>query len=290
MELQRRMESGQESAGSLVEKYLARIEALDSRGPALRHVLEINPDARRIAEALDAERKARRRARPAARHPGADQGQHRHGRPDDDHRRVARARRIDPAAGRVRRAAGCARPARSSSARPTSASGPTSARRTPRAGGAAAAASAATPTRWTATRRARARAPAARSPPAARPSASARRRTARSSRRRTTAALVGIKPTLGLVSRTGIIPIAHSQDTAGPMARTVDGRGHPARRARGRRPRDPVTQRGGDRGSADYTQFLDPDGPEGRAHRRPAQGALRQSAHADRWSRRRSPR
>src|SRR6185503_20102836 len=34
-------------------------------------------------------------------------------------------------------------------------------------------------------------------------------------------ALVGIKPTLGLVSRAGIIPIAHSQDTAGPMARTV---------------------------------------------------------------------
>src|SRR5262249_16741096 len=34
-------------------------------------------------------------------------------------------------------------------------------------------------------------------------------------------ALVGIKPTLGLVSRTGIVPIAHSQDTAGPMARTV---------------------------------------------------------------------
>src|SRR6185436_17231003 len=33
--------------------------------------------------------------------------------------------------------------------------------------------------------------------------------------------IVGIKPTLGLVSRTGIVPIAHSQDTAGPMARTV---------------------------------------------------------------------
>src|SRR5205085_4200743 len=33
--------------------------------------------------------------------------------------------------------------------------------------------------------------------------------------------LVGIKPTLGLVGRSGIIPIAHSQDTAGPMARTV---------------------------------------------------------------------
>src|SRR5205814_10468193 len=34
--------------------------------------------------------------------------------------------------------------------------------------------------------------------------------------------LVGIKPTVGLVSRTGIIPISHSQDTAGPMARTVE--------------------------------------------------------------------
>src|SRR6266853_933885 len=33
--------------------------------------------------------------------------------------------------------------------------------------------------------------------------------------------IVGIKPTLGLVSRSGVIPIAHSQDTAGPMARTV---------------------------------------------------------------------
>ena len=33
--------------------------------------------------------------------------------------------------------------------------------------------------------------------------------------------MVGIKPTLGLVSRSGIIPIAHSQDTAGPMTRTV---------------------------------------------------------------------
>jgi amidase len=34
--------------------------------------------------------------------------------------------------------------------------------------------------------------------------------------------IVGMKPTLGLISRTGIIPIAHSQDTAGPMARTVE--------------------------------------------------------------------
>src|SRR5205807_4596942 len=37
----------------------------------------------------------------------------------------------------------------------------------------------------------------------------------------TACGIVGIKPTVGLVSRTGVIPIAHSQDTAGPMARTV---------------------------------------------------------------------
>ena len=42
--------------------------------------------------------------------------------------------------------------------------------------------------------------------------------------------LVGLKPTVGLVAQQGIIPIAFSQDTAGPMARTADGRRHPARR------------------------------------------------------------
>jgi amidase len=55
--------------------------------------------------------------------------------------------------------------------------------------------------------------------------------------------LVGIKPTLGLVSRSGIIPIAHSQDTAGPMTRTVGPQGrtdrHRAEVLRSRRARGP---------------------------------------------------
>ena len=77
-------------------------------------------------------------------------------------------------------------------------------------------------------------------------------------------ALVGIKPTLGLVSRTGIVPIAHSQDTAGPMARTVadaatllarDGR----RRSRGSRRR----RRAATRRSRDYTTSLDANGLKG---------------------------
>ena len=46
-DLQQRMETGQETSRSLVEKYLARIDAIDRRGPELRSVLEINPDALR---------------------------------------------------------------------------------------------------------------------------------------------------------------------------------------------------------------------------------------------------
>src|SRR5262245_56674661 len=57
-DLQKRMESGQDSSRSLCEKYMARIEALDRQGPALRCVLEVNPDVLAIAESLDAERKA----------------------------------------------------------------------------------------------------------------------------------------------------------------------------------------------------------------------------------------
>ena len=58
-DLQRRMASGQDTARSLVEKYLARIEAIDRQGPALHSVLETNPDALAIADRLDAERKSK---------------------------------------------------------------------------------------------------------------------------------------------------------------------------------------------------------------------------------------
>jgi len=54
--------------------------------------------------------------------------------------------------------------------------------------------------------------------------------------------IVGIKPTLGLVSRAGIIPIAHSQDTAGPMARTVADAAFLLAALAGPDPRDPITE------------------------------------------------
>ena len=56
--------------------------------------------------------------------------------------------------------------------------------------------------------------------------------------------IVGIKPTLGLVSRAGIIPIAHSQDTAGPMARTVADAALLLAALAGPDPRDPITMNG----------------------------------------------
>ena len=57
--LQEGMKSGKHAARGLVEKYLARIEEIDRRGPAVNSVIEINPDALDIAEALDKERKER---------------------------------------------------------------------------------------------------------------------------------------------------------------------------------------------------------------------------------------
>ena len=55
-DLQQRMQAGQESARSIAQKYLARIDAIDRNGPSLRSVLEVNPDALAIADSLDAER------------------------------------------------------------------------------------------------------------------------------------------------------------------------------------------------------------------------------------------
>jgi amidase len=75
--------------------------------------------------------------------------------------------------------------------------------------------------------------------------------------------LVGLKPTLGLVSRAGIVPIAHSQDTAGPMARSVADAALLLGALAGPDPRDPATAPAAERAHADYTRFLDPHGLRG---------------------------
>ena len=67
--------------------------------------------------------------------------------------------------------------------------------------------------------------------------------------------LVGIKPTLGMISRAGIIPIAHSQDTAGPMARTVRDAAILLNALAGADPRDNATTASKGKIAADYTQL-----------------------------------
>src|SRR5437667_5117828 len=90
--------------------------------------------------------------------------------------------------------------------------------------------------------------------------------------------VVGIKPTVGLVSRAGVIPISHTQDTVGPHARTVADAATvlTAIVQRTPDPRDPATGTSplGKLGQArptlpvDYTQFVTPDGLRGARHRR----------------------
>ena len=71
--------------------------------------------------------------------------------------------------------------------------------------------------------------------------------------------IVGIKPTVGLVSRAGVIPISHTQDTAGPMARTVRDAAIILGVIAGADPRDRATAEGGTRALSDYTPFLEAD-------------------------------
>lgn len=72
--------------------------------------------------------------------------------------------------------------------------------------------------------------------------------------------IVGIKPTLGLVSRSGIIPIAHSQDTAGPMARTVADAAILLGAMTGVDSADSATKLSKKRAFSNYTRFLDHGG------------------------------
>lgn len=75
--------------------------------------------------------------------------------------------------------------------------------------------------------------------------------------------IVGFKPTVGLISLTGIIPIAHSQDTAGPMARSVADAAVMLGALAGVDDRDAATLAENRSAYEDYTQFLDPDGLKG---------------------------
>jgi amidase len=261
-DLQQRMQDGRETAGTLVDKYLARIEAIDRNGPTLRSVLEINPDARTIANALDAERKAKGPRGPL------------HGIPVLIKDNIATADRMMTTAGSLAlegatppadafvvarlRDAGAVilgktnlsewanfRSTHSSSGwsgRGGQTKNPYALDRNPSGSssgsGVAAAANLCAVAVGTET-------DGSIVSPA------------------NNNALVGIKPTLGLISRTGIVPIAHSQDTAGPMARTVADAAILLGALAGSDPADPTTRESATKGQRDYRSALDPNGLKG---------------------------
>ena len=260
--LQQKLQAGQETARSLTDKYLARIDEIDRRGPALRSVIEINPDARAIADSLDAERKAKGPRGPL------------HGIPILIKDNIATGDRMMTTAGSLAlagapasadafvvaqlRAAGVVilgktnlsewaniRSTHSSSgwsARGGQTRDPYALDRNPSGSssgsGAAAAANLCVFAIGTET-------DGSIVSPA------------------NNNALVGIKPTVGLVSRAGIIPIAHSQDTAGPMTRTVADAAAALGAMTGVDPQDEVTNDSAGKGQRDYTKFLDANGLKG---------------------------
>jgi len=256
------MRSGRFTARKLAELYLGRIDAMDKRGPAINAMIELNPDALSIADSLDAERKAGRTRGPM------------HGIPIVIKDNIDTADRMHTTAGSLALADSIAsrdahvvkrlREAGAVILGKTNLSEWANFRSTHSSSG------------WSA------RGGLTRNPYAL-------NRNACGSSTGTGAAiaanfaavgvgtetdgsvvcpsssngLVGLKPTVALVSRSGIIPISHSQDTAGPMARTVTDAAILLGAMTGIDSLDTVTATSRKHVSADYTQFLDANGLRG---------------------------
>jgi amidase len=258
-DLQAAMASRKHTALSITVAYLDRIADLDRRGPALRHMLDLNPDALAIARRLDAERRAGRLRGPL------------HGIPIIIKDNIDTADRMTTTAGslalegsiasrdaflveRLREAGavilGKANLTEWANFRSTRASSGWSSRggqgRNPYALDRSPCGSSSGTGGGIAANYAAVGVGTETDGSIVCPSAAM--------------SLVGIKPTLGLVSRSGIIPIAHSQDTAGPMARTVTDAAILLGIIAGADRRDPETVRVK---VADYTKSLDPRGLAG---------------------------
>ena len=261
-DLQRDMVAGRRTARSIAQGYIDRIESLDRKGPSLRAILEINPDALSIAEDLDRERKARGVRGPL------------HGIPVLIKDNIDTADRMTTTAGSYAlegsipsRDAFIVRRLREAGAiilGKTNLSEWANFRSTSSSSG------------WSG------RGGQARNPyvldrntcgsSSGTGSAIAANFAAIGVGTETDGSIVcpsalngivGIKPTLGLVSRSGIIPIAHSQDTAGPMTRTVTDAAILLGALAGVDLRDRATAVSRGNSRPDYTRFLNVDGLKG---------------------------
>lgn len=261
-ELQAAMTAGQLTARELTASYIERIRTIDQQGPLLRSVVEINPEALEIAEKLDQERQQQRIRGPL------------HGIPILIKENIATTDRMETTAGSL--ALLGSRPAREAFIVDKL-----------RAAGAiilgktnlsewANFRSSTSISGWSG------RGGQCRNPyvldrtPCGSSSGSAvavaANLAAASIGTETDGSIlcpggicgvVGIKPTVGLTSRSGVIPIAHSQDTVGPFGRTVADAAALLSVLTGIDPYDPITGTSADYKQEDYTQFLQKDGLQG---------------------------
>jgi len=261
-ELQAGMKSGKYTAASITQKYLERIEEIDRQGPGINSVIEVNPDALKIAAELDRERKAKGPRGPL------------HGIPALIKDNIGTADRMQTTAGSL--ALVGARPPRDSFvAQKLRAAGAVILGKTNLSEWANFRSNHST-SGWS-----------GRGGLTHNPYALDRNPCGSSSGSGAGAAaslcavaigtetdgsivcpsslngLVGIKPTVGLVSRSFIIPISHSQDTAGPMARTVTDAAILLGALTGVDAADPATAASQGKALTDYTRFLDANGLKG---------------------------
>ncbi len=261
-ELAEGMVSGKYTARSIAEKYLARIEAIDRQGPTLKSVLELNPDALAIADELDKERKEKGTRGPL------------HGIPILIKDNIDTADRMATTAGSL--ALVGAKPPKDSflvqqlrnagvmilgktnlsewanirSNRSTSGwSGRGGLTKNPYAldrntSGSSSGSGAAVSANLCAAAVGTETDGSIVSPSSIN-------------------GIVGIKPTVGLISRTGVIPISHTQDTPGPMARTVRDAAIVLGALTGIDSEDKATSDSRGKSSTDYTQYLNPKGLKG---------------------------
>ena len=261
-DLQAALESGQYTSRRLVEMYSERTRAMNTSGPMLRAVIEVNPDALAIAEALDRERAERGPRGPL------------HGIPILLKDNIDTTDRMETTAGSlallgVKRAHDAHVAARLREA-------------------GAVLLGKANMSEWANFRSTHSSSGwSARGGQARNPYALDRTPCGSSSGSATAVAanlcvaavgtetdgsilcpasingVVGIKPTVGLTSRIGVVPISHSQDTVGPFARTVRDVAILLGALAGADPRDPATQPSAGRIPADYHQSLNPDALRG---------------------------
>ncbi len=261
-DVQKAFQSGQYSSHSLTAKYLARIQEIDKAGPMVNSIIELNPDALEIADALDRERKAKGARGPL------------HGIPLLIKDNIDTGDRMNTTAGSL--ALLGSRPANDAFvAAQLRKAGAVILGKTNLSEWANIRSSHAT-SGWSG------RGGLTRNPYALdrNPCGSSSGTGAAVSANLCIAGvgtetdgsvvcpasangLAGMKPTVGPVSRSGIVPISHSQDTAGPMARTVRDVAILLGAMAGAEPQDPATADSQGKVSPDYTKFLDPAGLKG---------------------------